>query len=184
MTEYGFHPSLVSLPGQGPHPRGMVADAEPLGEDGYFIDMGTDFDHFSQNVEQDNPAARNYTQFSKDTSENNTILKNRQDFEFAYRSAAYFLNKSIVPMPEEWWDFREEESTWKKYDPLYEADLLPCQRLIDIDIAEIEKIADGEYPDEMWQTMLDVDTQVTKAFNTFKREHLNSNPSNNDWSPN
>lgn len=65
------------------------------------------------------------------------------------RDAAISLGKKILPLPQEWWDFREEEIAWGKFQPLREADLHSYQRVIDVDEEGVQKILNGEIPKEI-----------------------------------
>jgi D-alanyl-D-alanine dipeptidase len=153
METYEYDPSLVSKPASGAHPRAMAIDIEPIDSSGDLVPMGTAFDYFAENPDLDNPAARNYTKFSDIVLDNAAIWSNRQKLEFSMRWAATSLGREILPLPQEWWDFREVEAVWDKWKPLKEMDLLPCQRLIDVDVEEIKKILDGQYPDAMKQNI-------------------------------
>lgn len=149
MEQYGYHPSLVSLPGSGAHPRAMAMDVIAFDAKGTKVNMGTEFDHFVDNPMQDNPAARHYTKFEGSVSLNALVWSNRQKLEFSMRYAATKHKLEIVPLLQEWWDFRFSEDIYEKFYPLEEKDLLPCQRLINLNIKEIEKILAGIIPSEL-----------------------------------
>lgn len=150
MEKYGYHPSLVSLPGSGGHPRAMAIDIQPIDiQTGAFVDMGTPFDSFADDPKSDNPAARNYTKFSKSPAENQKIMENRQKLENAMKMAATVIGRKIVPLPQEWWDFRFDEKTIDSHAALREADLKPYQRLINPDVDAVHAILEGDYPPEV-----------------------------------
>ena len=113
----------------------------------------------AENPEIDNPAARNYTQFSDSLQGNAVIWDNRQKLEFAMRFAATSLGREILPLPQEWWDFREKEDVWGQFAPLRENDLHPFQRLIDVDVEGIQRILSGQYPEEI-KAVLDAVEQL------------------------
>lgn len=162
MEEFGYDASLVSLPGFGAHPRAMAIDIEPLDAGGVPVNMGTRFDEFAADPEKDNPAARHYTKFSNDIALNQEIWTNRHKLEFAMRQAATLLGREILPLPQEWWDFREEKQVWEQWAPLREADLHPFQRLINVDAPAIEKIWAGNYPPEISAALAEVSALVAK----------------------
>jgi len=90
---------LLSPPGKGGHPRGMAVDIILKDNMGAEIDMGTNFDFLTED-RTNNPAARNYTNFSED------VLNNRQILEKAMMTAAAEMKRALLPLPSEWWDFR------------------------------------------------------------------------------
>jgi len=162
MAKYGYDPSLVSTPGSGAHPRAMAIDIEPIDQNGQTVPMGTPFDYFTDDI-TDNPAARDYTRFQGSAAQVAQIWSNRAKLEFAMRFAATTLGQEILPLPQEFWDFREVEEKWAQYAPLREADLLPCQRLIEADINEISKILNGKLPDAMAQSLQEVKERSNDA---------------------
>lgn len=141
MSRYGYDPALVSTPGSGAHPRGMAIDVEPIDRHGNIVNMGTPFDYFSPCID-DNPAARNYTRFKTDSIEDLFLIRgNRDNLETAMRMAADMLNQRLLPLPQEWWDFRFEdgndESTrrsdvtyWSDYSPISENDFPAYMHLV------------------------------------------------------
>lgn len=124
----GPHPQF-SKPGAAGHPRGMAID---LTIDG--LDMGTAFDDMSPQ------SARDYTGFDKD------ILDNRNHLESAMGEAAAALRLPLLPLPNEWWDFRFPRSYSEQFAPVYDADLPPFMRLCE---AHPRAVADG------WQARFD-----------------------------
>jgi zinc D-Ala-D-Ala dipeptidase len=121
MATKGFDPSLVSTPGSGAHPRGMAIDVEPVDQGGCLVDMGTRFDHFSTDID-DNPAARNYTRFGS-FQRTASIRENRSALETAFRWAGTELGVLVKPLPQEWWDFRLTDDVVEQYAPLRDQDL-------------------------------------------------------------
>jgi D-alanyl-D-alanine dipeptidase len=128
MTTKGFDPSLVSLPGSGAHPRGMAIDIEPIDRDGNLVDMGTNFDFFTLNM-NDNPAARNYANFG-DFDRTSEIRENRSKLTDSFLWAANKLGRKINPLPQEWWDYRFPDSVVDKYEPMSEKDMPPYMRQV------------------------------------------------------
>ncbi len=107
---------LLSTPGDGGHPRGMAIDIILLNEDGSILDMGTDFDHLSEDREN-NPAARDFTEFD------DQIFKNRLILEQAMMQAAEYKKIELLPLPQEWWDFRFLSSYTNQFLPINDKDL-------------------------------------------------------------
>ena len=99
-------PRLLSIPGAGGHPRGMAVDVSIEG-----LDMGTVFDDLSER------AHRDYQELPQE------ILKNRQLLEDVMMEAASELNIPLLPLPEEWWDFRLLPSFSNQFAPLRDQDL-------------------------------------------------------------
>ena len=120
--EWMVEPRLLSPPGKGGHPRGMAVDLVPLTENGEDIDMGTRFDHFTQD-RNNNPAARNYTAFSDDPAYNRMICDNRDKLTAAMTGAAQEAGRVLLPLPQEWWDFRFMPEETARFAPLADADL-------------------------------------------------------------
>ncbi len=120
--------NLLSLPGGGGHPRGMAADIVLIDANGEKIDMGTKFDFFAEDI-RDNPAARNATRFCDDEARNQRILYHRRVLEESMMEAAKDLGRALVPLPEEWWDFRFPSSHVNAYAPVRDADLPENMRM-------------------------------------------------------
>jgi D-alanyl-D-alanine dipeptidase len=139
MAEYGYNPMLVAPPGAGAHPRAMAVDIEPMSEDGELVDMGTPFDSFTRDLAY-NPAAREFTDFKAHSAQEILDIRaNRAALETAMRIAADAFYQTILPLPQEWWDFRFIERKqpsgargmfWNDYSPLSEASLPPYMRLV------------------------------------------------------
>lgn len=113
---------LLSPPGKGGHPRGMAVDIILLTEAGEQVDMGTAFDHLTTD-HANNPAARNYTNFPP------AILEHRKMLEDAMMDAARELGHALLPLPQEWWDFRFMPDHSNKYAPVSDANLPPEMRV-------------------------------------------------------
>jgi len=133
MTSYGYDRRLVSLPGEGPHPRGMAIDVVVRDGAGSLVEMGTPFDHFVNAAELDagrNPAARDFAGgWTGDANADKAIIANRRQLETLILRAARFHGEPILPLAEEWWDFRMPREVWSLLPALSEADLYPCQQL-------------------------------------------------------
>lgn len=163
MESYNFHPSLVSRPGSGAHPRAMAIDIEPLDDKGVPIDMGTAFDFFVEDpTTQDNPAARNFTKFDVPPEKSMEIFNHRQQLEASMRTAASYLGFAIHPLEQEWWDFRFYESVYTAYSPLREKDVYPWQRLIEPDLDGAAAIMGGQVPDEISSAVTDVENMLER----------------------
>lgn len=122
-------PRLLSPPGAGGHPRGMAVDIIPLTENGEEVDMGTYFDYLSEDRD-DNPAARNYTKFSHDKEHNDMILSNRQKLTDAMLEAAKNMKMELLPLPQEWWDFRFMPAYTSRFEPIQDQDLPEHMRIV------------------------------------------------------
>ena len=112
-------PRLLSPAGYGGHPRGMAIDIGLENTKGILLDMGCVFDHL------DKEAHRDY----KHSQE---IMDNRKILDDCMISAAQALNIPILPLPEEWWDFRLPADFYNQYAPLSDADLPEHMRLVNI----------------------------------------------------
>jgi len=110
---------LLSMPGQGAHPRGMAIDLILETKDGKQVNMGTDFDHLSSDPD-DNPARRSYTDFPDE------VLHNRKLLESFMMEAARELGHDLWPLPSEWWDFRFPKNVITEFEPLSDRHL-PAQ---------------------------------------------------------
>jgi D-alanyl-D-alanine dipeptidase len=118
-------PRLLSPPGGGGHPRGMAIyiGLETLG--GQLLDMGTAFDFLATNPEAShNPAHREHPNLSTH------IMKNRQKLDDSMATAAAKLSLPLLPLPQEWWDFRLPPEVFNQYAPLSDSDLPPSMQLI------------------------------------------------------
>lgn len=113
---------LLSPPGKGGHPRGMAVDIVLVNDNGEEIDMGTPFDYLSPD-RANNPAARSYTQLAAQAFENRKIL------EDAMMRAAGEAGRELLPLPQEWWDFRFPYDYSSLFEPIRDADLPPEMRM-------------------------------------------------------
>jgi D-alanyl-D-alanine dipeptidase len=113
---------LLSPPGAGGHPRGMAVDIILVDKNGEEIDMGTPFDYLTED-RANNPAARDYTKFSK------AILDHRKVLEDSMMQAAADAKRELLPLPQEWWDFRFPKSYSETFAPIRDADLPPEMRM-------------------------------------------------------
>ena len=140
MAAYGYDPQLVSSPGAGAHPRGMAVDLQPVDRNGEPVDMGTPFDYFTSDP-QDNPAARDRMWFTGRGSHGAAQIRaHREALTTAMRIAAEAFGQRLLPLPQEWWDFRFEEGRdgrrdgatyWGDYEPVSEKDLPAYMRLVE-----------------------------------------------------
>jgi len=113
---------LLSPPGRGGHPRGMAVDIVLVDQNGEEIDMGVPFDYLTED-RSNNPAARNYTGFS------DAVLSRRRVLEDSMLQAAQEAGRELVPLPQEWWDFRFPHAYTSLFAPLRDADLPPEMRM-------------------------------------------------------
>lgn len=119
---------LLSPPGKGGHPRGMAIDIILIDNNGTEIDMGTSFDHLTKDP-HNNPAARHYTRFSEDETRNREIIANRKLLEESMMQAAANAGRALLPLPQEWWDFRFMPDYSASFEPIRDADLPPNMRM-------------------------------------------------------
>ena len=109
---------LLSPPGAGAHPRAMAIDASLEDENGMLLDMGTVFDHLAENSSAEhNPAHREHLNLSEHIHRNRAILNN------AMLGAAEKFQLDLLPLPQEWWDFRFPAEYYNQYAPLHDKDL-------------------------------------------------------------
>lgn len=110
-------PRLLSPAGVGGHPRGMAIDIGLARFDGRLVDMGTDFDFLAAYSDSErNPAHRQY----KHTQD---IRANRAVLDSCMAEAAEHYDRPILPLPEEWWDFRLMPEYYNQYAPISDKDL-------------------------------------------------------------
>ena len=119
---------LLSPPGRGGHPRGMAVDIILIDKNGDEVDMGTPFDFLTED-RGNNPAARNYTRFGDDETRNQRILYHRRVLEESMMQAATEAGRPLLPLPQEWWDFRFPYDYSNLYAPIYDAALPPEMRM-------------------------------------------------------
>lgn len=119
-------PRLLSPPGGGGHPRGMAIDIALEDDKGNLIDMGTPFDFLAEDSGPDkNPAHRNYIHLTND------IRRNREILTHAMLQAADHFKVELLPLAEEWWDFRLMPEFFNFYAPLSDSDLPPEMRMME-----------------------------------------------------
>jgi D-alanyl-D-alanine dipeptidase len=107
---------LLSPPGMGGHPRGMAVDIILVDQNGEEIDMGTPFDYLTED-RSNNPAARDYVNLSK------AVLGHRKILEESMMQAAQEAGRELLPLPQEWWDFRFPKSYSETFAPIRDAEL-------------------------------------------------------------
>ena len=108
---------MVSPPGCGAHPRGMAIDVGAFDSQQDNVDFGTAFDDMSE------CSFRDYNNFPA------KILQNRQNLEDAFLKSAKIFDLKILPIPNEWWDFRFPPDITDQYEPLSDEDLPPQMRM-------------------------------------------------------
>lgn len=120
-------PRLLSPPGGGGHPRGMAIDIGLETPSRELLDMGTAFDFLATNSHPHfNPAHREFKRHSAKTMRNRDILDRHM------KLAAQEFGTPLLPLPEEWWDYRLPPEVFNQYEPLTDSDLPSAMRLIDI----------------------------------------------------
>lgn len=118
-------PRLLSPPGAGGHPRGMAVDVSVADSNGTLLDMGTPFDFLAKDPSAEkNPAHREY----KDLSEG--VRTHRNILDMAMKDAADAHGVKLLPLPQEWWDFRLYPQEYEQYAPLSDDDLPEEMRLV------------------------------------------------------
>lgn len=120
-------PRLLSPPGSGGHPRGMAIDIGLETLDGKLLDMGTAFDYLAEDSSAEhNPAHRDYNKHEDIVYRNRAIL----DEAMAFGSAGVCV--PILPLPQEWWDYRLPVEVFSEYAPIREGDLPDNMKLLDV----------------------------------------------------
>ena len=116
-------PRLLSPPGAGGHPRGMAIDIGLEDAQGRLLDMGTVFDYLAEDSSPAvNPAHREYVGLT------DAVRENRAKLDSCMIEAAESLDVPLLPLPEEWWDFRLPLAFTQRFAPLSDADLPPQMR--------------------------------------------------------
>jgi len=113
---------LLSPPGKGGHPRGQAVDIVLIDDNGDEVDMGTPFDYLTPDPAY-NPAARSFTDLPS------AVLKRRQQLEGWMMQAAAEQSLPLLPLPQEWWDFRFTKDIYDLYAPIEDANLPPDMRM-------------------------------------------------------
>ncbi|MCB1680305.1 MAG: D-alanyl-D-alanine carboxypeptidase family protein [Rhodospirillales bacterium] len=112
-------PRLLSRPGEGGHPRGMAVDVSLLDPDGRALDMGTVFDFLAEKPDAPyNPAHREHPQ-------SEAVKQNRKILNSVMLEGARLAGQRLLPLPQEWWDYRLPGDIIRRYLPLSERDLPP-----------------------------------------------------------
>lgn len=116
---------LLSPPGHGGHPRGMAIDLTLETEDWARLDMGTAFDALPSGGAEPrtNKAHRDNMEISDEAAHNRDILTGFMIL------AAKETGLPLLPLPQEWWDFRFPASYYNEYAPLSDADLPEQMRM-------------------------------------------------------
>ena len=91
---------------------------------GNLLDMGTPFDFLAGDSSAEaNPAHRDYRNMTDEVKLNRAMLTD------AMTGAAEKLDTPLLPLPQEWWDFRLMPEFYERYMPLRDSDLPPAMRL-------------------------------------------------------
>ncbi len=120
---------MLSPPGKGAHPRGMAIDLTLCAPDGAALDMGTAFDAMPENGAGPGPDtnhAHRDTPHITDEARANRERLTRYMMDGAMRSAQF-----LMPLPQEWWDYRLMPMVYDRYAPLSDADLPVQMRMTD-----------------------------------------------------
>lgn len=120
---------MLSPPGKGAHPRGMAIDLTLCAPDGTALDMGTAFDAMPEGGAGPGPdtnrAHRETPHISEEARHNREMLT-RFMMEGALRAAQF-----LMPLAQEWWDYRFMPMVYDRYAPLSDADLPAQMRMTD-----------------------------------------------------
>ncbi len=118
-------PRLLSPPGAGAHPRGMAIDCSLETLEGNLLEMGTAFDFLAENsTPEHNLAHRKHPYHPK------PIIYNRKILDIVMQNAAQEIGTALLPLPQEWWDFRLPPEIYEMYEPLSDTDLPPTMRMV------------------------------------------------------
>ncbi|GJL85871.1 MAG: hypothetical protein DHS20C02_16460 [Micavibrio sp.] len=136
---------LLSPPGAGAHPRGMAIDLSLETMESQLIEMGTEFDYLAAKPDATfNAAHREYQDLSDE------IKDNRQKLNTAMKIAANNLKTPLLPLPQEWWDFRLPQKIYQGYAPLSDKALPVQMRMTD----DYMNIADPkDFPDAHFESL-------------------------------
>jgi D-alanyl-D-alanine dipeptidase len=127
--EWLEEPRLFSPPGKGGHPRGMAIDVLIVDRNGDELEMGTPFDYLTTD-KSINPAARDYTDFGRGDAYNEQVAQNRSLLTRVMMQAATDAGRELLPLPQEWWDFRFPNDYAAQYAAVSDADLPPSMRMM------------------------------------------------------
>lgn len=120
---------MLSPPGKGAHPRGMAIDLTLCDAAGNVLDMGTAFDAMPPGGAgpgpETNPAHR-------DSAQDDTARANRALLTRFMDAAARAVGHELLPLPQEWWDYRFPAAAYDVYAPLSDADLPQQMRMTDV----------------------------------------------------
>lgn len=130
---------MLSPPGKGAHPRGMAIDLTLCDGDGVALDMGTAFDAMPEKGPgpEDNAAHRDTVLVGPD------IRAHRDELTRLMMAGALAAGQFLLPLPQEWWDYRFPATTYDMFAPLSDADLPPQMRMVAADAAGTVK----DFPD-------------------------------------
>ncbi len=139
---------LLSPPGLGGHPRGMAIDLSIEDAQGALLDMGTPFDMLSPlgGHKDVNRAHREHEGLPAPVLENRALLTD------VLLQAAALLERPLLPLPSEWWDYRLPGAVSGMFAPLSDADLPPALRVTD-EVPEEEgarELPPGHYQALAW----------------------------------
>lgn len=119
---------MFAPPGKGGHPRGMAIDLSIRGADGQLLDMGTAVDALPEGGADaaQNPAHREYAHLDA------TVRRHRGWLTGCLMDAAALLQRPLMPLRAEWWDYRFPDDVYNLYAPLADEDVPPSLRLSDL----------------------------------------------------
>ena len=118
-------PRLLSPPGAGAHPRGMAIDVSLESLGGELLDMGSAFDYLS-----DDPSpAGNIAH--REHAHGDAVRVNRALLDGLMMDAAAQAGVELLPLPQEWWDFRLPADVYGQYAPLADEDLPSAMQICD-----------------------------------------------------
>lgn len=141
---------MLSPPGKGAHPRGMAIDLTLCAPDGTALDMGTDFDAMPEGGAGPGPdtnRAHRETPHITDAQRAHREQLTRFMMDGALASAQF-----LMPLAQEWWDYRLMPMVYDRYAPLSDADL-PLQMRMTDQCKEPPRAAD--FTDAHFKTMRD-----------------------------
>lgn len=112
---------MLSPPGKGAHPRGMAIDLTLCEPDGTTLDMGTAFDAMPPGGAgpgpDTNPAHRDTPHIGPAARANRDLLTRFM------RDGALATAQFLMPLPQEWWDYRLMPMVYDRFAPLADTDL-------------------------------------------------------------